>query len=65
MSEETSIPGIIASTPPISKDSRRNVSHWLQALAVFLHSVSLTLTASWYTVLWAFLPFWPVSEHLF
>ncbi|KAL2312191.1 Diacylglycerol O-acyltransferase [Schizosaccharomyces pombe] len=59
MSEETSIPGIIASTPPISKDSRRNVSHWLQALAVFLHSVSLTLTASWYTVLWAFLPFWP------
>ncbi|EPY50047.1 diacylglycerol O-acyltransferase Dga1 [Schizosaccharomyces cryophilus OY26] len=57
---EDSIPGILESTPVIPKHKKSHVSRLLETLAVFLHSVSLTLTASWFTILWMFLPIWPI-----
>ncbi|EPX71782.1 diacylglycerol O-acyltransferase Dga1 [Schizosaccharomyces octosporus yFS286] len=54
------IPGILESTTFTPKYKKSHLASAVEALAVFLHSVSLTLTASWFTILWVFLPIWPI-----
>ncbi|EEB08454.1 diacylglycerol O-acyltransferase Dga1 [Schizosaccharomyces japonicus yFS275] len=51
---------ILASTPPSKRRSRRDIYYWLESLAVFSHSVSLSFTASMYSICWTFLSLWPL-----